>query len=133
MSENQELNKALLQQMNGIESKSSMDIYLTEIQRNIKKEQRRSCFLKWLTILWWTVTAIIHITYMSNVGSLFQHPDRIDNSFWTIYNYGIFEPFMILAGVVITMVFLMRSKTVSLLEIQVRLASMEEQIKRLGR
>ncbi|MFH1741299.1 MAG: hypothetical protein ABIH23_20030 [bacterium] len=134
MNQNEELSQELLKE-NGIKADLLSDGYRSDIQRMIKKEKISSMLLKWATIFWWTVVVIIHISYMINVGAILDNldnPSRIDHYGENVYLLGTIEPFLILAGAILTMVFLMRLRTISILEIQGRLASIEEQMRQLA-
>ena len=131
MNQNEELSQELLKE-NGIKADLLSDEYRNDIQRMIKKEKIRTLLLKWATIFWWTMVVITHISYMINVGLALEEQSRIERHRDLIYVLGTIEPFLILAGAILTMVFLMRLRTISILEIQGRLVSIEEQMRQLA-
>jgi len=98
-------------------------------------ENWRSFFLKWITILWWIVVAIVHLCYMYQVGDVMTKPDISDRiRYWdSIYFIGLIEPYMILIGLVLTILSIMRVKTIAIIEIQGRLSAIELQLKRLSK
>jgi len=127
------MSEGLLKQ-NGIQNDAQSE-QQKKINKMIVMENWRSFFLKWITILWWIVVAIVHLCYMYQVGDVMTKPDISDRiRYWdSIYFIGLIEPYMILIGVVLTILSIMRVKTIAIIEIQGRLSAIELQLKRLSK
>ncbi len=133
MNQEQSMSEGLLKQ-NGIQNDAQSE-QQKKINKMIVMENWRSFFLKWITILWWIVVAIVHLCYMYQVGDVMTKPDISDRiRYWdSIYFIGLIEPYMILIGVVLTILSIMRVKTIAIIEIQGRLSAIELQLKRLSK
>lgn len=134
MAKENDLKKELLKQMEK-DSTELSEVSINSTGKIIEKHKTRLKKLKWIAAIGWLIT-ILYALAMHNL-KVYLLDNKIEdvltsNVFWLIRWSDTCLMVLIIIAILLTYLFYSTSRTITILQISIRLATIEEQLKRMS-
>lgn len=129
-----DIKEELLKQMEG-DSAGATEVSETSAQKIIEKHKAQLRRRKWIAVIGWLIT-FIYVVALYNVKNYVLQNEVEEvltkNEFWLIRYSDLTMIVVVIISILLTYLVYAKSKTLTMLQISARLASIEEQLKKIS-
>jgi cytochrome b subunit of formate dehydrogenase len=129
-----DIKEELLKQMEG-DSAGAMQVSQTSAQKIIEKHKAQLRRRKWIAVIGWLITFIYGVALYNVKNYVLQNEVEevlTKNEFWLIRYSDLTMIVVVIISILLTYLVYAKSKTLTMLQISARLASIEEHLKKIS-
>jgi hypothetical protein len=134
MEKAKDIKEELLKQMDGYSVKTT-DVIATSARKIIEKHKTRLRRQKWIAAISWLITLVFVVALYNVKNYVLKHGIEdvlTKNEFWLIRYSDMSTTVVVIISILLTYLVYAKSKTLTMLQICARLASIEEHLKKIS-
>jgi hypothetical protein len=134
MDKAKDIKEELLKQMDGDSTKTT-EVSETSAQKIIDKHKKQLKRRRWIAVISWLIS-FVYVVALYNVKNYVLNNSIVNvltnNEFWLIRYSDLTMIVVVIISILLTFLVYAKSKTLTMLQICARLASIEEQLKKIS-